>query len=1661
MTVRLKAAALCLVAALVATIGATAGQARNEAKPPASRMPGMEMLHAAAPAAVADAKFIPGAAVAEMPRENADGTRDVRGNLSILWRMTEAGAAPEVILNLTCGAGGEMRLEAPEELARLHGGLNALDGRLVNARVRPKGQGEDLYTLVAVQPEPLSDQAARARVKPLDAARSKRWVTILVRFSDSADVTPHPKEYYEGLMGSEYPGMDHYWRECSYGSLNLAGSTVVGWYNLPQPVSYYWSGSGSWNFGLMWDDATAAADPDIDFSQYDGVQICTNINTYPFGYSRGWSGNLDGVEKSYHMISCPLNAQFAAATAAIMAMSMGASYSSGVSQWDLVSNNYAGLRTDPTYGFVPRHAIAYSKECLGVIAPERKHLVTAKSDSTVTLERLALPESSDSKLWAQVCIGGSATHFYTVEARRPAGYDQGSIPRDAVVIHEVDKSRTYFNMVWVVDADNNGDVNDDGAAWTPGEAFSDDVNGITISVLSATPTGYTVRIRVTNDTPPNVVNNTNDYGAGSLRNALQWVATRPGTPVIFNVPTSDPGYVDGVFHFRPRASYPQLYANGMVIDGATQTAYTGDTNPKGPEVHIDGSDAGPWATACVLSGSGCRVHCLAIGFFDAFGISVTGEGASNNTVTGCYVGTAATGDVAEAIRWCAVLIENGAHHNTVGGPTAAERNVLSGNVNEGVAIRNSNTYGNRVVGNYIGTDATGAHAIRNGAGVVIYAGSHHNTVGGTEPGMRNVISGSRGHGVHISNGHHNAVLGNYIGTDVTGSHAIGNSAGVIMSDGSQYNTVGDGTAAGRNVISGNRWWGVNHLHTNTSFNTTVGNYIGADATGMVSVPNGDGGVGFGASASRNTIGGASAGQRNIISGNYGNGVGLYDSGTDENAIIGNWVGVTADGKQPLGNWNQGIDIAWGPSRNRIGDAAPGEGNVVADSAGTGIWLYASGTNANRIVGNIVGLAPDGVTPMGNMNNGVGVVDGPADTVIGTDEKGGGNFISANHGDGIWLSAANRTVIQNNIVGLSKDRQQDRGNWHNGIRIQNGCTDTLVGGLGYMNGNDIGANRWTGVGIHDLTTTGTRVLANGIGRWQSFGDSYGWAMGNRDYGVYAACGRAEINYNAIIGNSSSGVVICNDASGVTVRANHISANGGLGIDIWYNQSGPSPTPNDPQDTDTGPNGVQNYPIITAAGLAAGVTQVTAALDSVPNTDFRIDFYIAEPDSSGHGEGSAWIAGADVRTDADGKATGIGTSFTSNLGQYLTATATNLATGETSEFSPNFYAGDELLQAFFVTPDRLVGGEDTMATLQLSAPAPAGGLKVLTTFAFFAEFPDGPEYIWVPEGAAEYSFPVATNPVEGECTIDIMACAGRAWYHAPVTILPGTTTVSVDDASGSIGKSAPLAATLLSKVGPLSGMTIDFKVDGTAVASAVTDGAGKAAHSLALTPAIGEGTHVLTALFAGSSPYGASSATGTLTVTKRATAVFVADRTARVRTSTVLKAYLFTESNVRLPAKSLEIKLDGVSVTTGETDAEGGVYAYYAIPDGVGVGVHPLVAAFAGDDAYKPATGSGKLTVTAGELYIWPYSRTARAGASHKLQAYVRSLPDYVAQAGKSVAFQVNGTDIGSGVSGADGWASATWAIPADEAAGAHTLTAAFAGDAWYNPVTVNTTFNVVK
>src|SRR5262249_52110344 len=197
-----------------------------------------------------------------------------------------------------------------------------------------------------------------------------------------------------------------------------------------------------------------------------------------------------------------------------------------------------------------------------------------------------------------------------------------------------------------------------------------------------------------------------------------------------------------------------------------------------------------------------------------------------------------------------------------GGDAPAARNVIAANADNGIAIVQASS--NVIHGNYIGTDASGTAAIRNGFFGVSFLSGTNNTVGGLTPGAGNVISGNRiGIDLKNSSAQFNLIQGNFIGTDATGTVALGNDlSGIVLEPGTAFNTIGGDTREARNIISANGIHGISI--TQSSGNVIQGNYIGTDVTGTIDLGNRRDGVRITANANNNLIGGSLPGMGNVI-----------------------------------------------------------------------------------------------------------------------------------------------------------------------------------------------------------------------------------------------------------------------------------------------------------------------------------------------------------------------------------------------------------------------------------------------------------------------------------------------------------------------------------------------------------------------------------------------------------------------------------------------------------------------------------------------------------------------------------------------------------------------------------------------------------------------------
>jgi titin len=294
-----------------------------------------------------------------------------------------------------------------------------------------------------------------------------------------------------------------------------------------------------------------------------------------------------------------------------------------------------------------------------------------------------------------------------------------------------------------------------------------------------------------------------------------------------------------------------------------------------------------------------------------------------NTIQGNYIGTDLTGTIDLGNGVNGVSISQGSSANLIGGTAAGTGNLISGNDEFGMIVVDPGSNGNVIQGNLIGTDVTGTVDLGNSSvGIVIGAGASDNIVGGTKAGAGNLISGNDSAGVHIdtlgSTG--NQVEGNYIGTDITGTLALGNVyEGVFIGVGTSNNVIGGTVAGAGNLISGNNGNGVTIAEIGTTANILQGNYIGTDVTGIFPLGNSGHGVAIVAGASNNSIGGTIRGAGNIIMFNNASGIILTSDAGTGNEVSSNSVYM---------NGNMGIDLGDdGVTPNDFADEDGGPDNL--------------------------------------------------------------------------------------------------------------------------------------------------------------------------------------------------------------------------------------------------------------------------------------------------------------------------------------------------------------------------------------------------------------------------------------------------------------------------------------------------------------------------------------------------------------------------------------------------------------------------------------------------------------------------------------------------------------------------------------------------------------
>ena len=422
---------------------------------------------------------------------------------------------------------------------------------------------------------------------------------------------------------------------------------------------------------------------------------------------------------------------------------------------------------------------------------------------------------------------------------------------------------------------------------------------------------------------------------------------------------------------------------------------------------------------------------------------------------------------------------------------AADRNVISGNGGNGIDVLNIvGADGVVILGNFIGTNPSGLGRLGNGLAGVLLNGVSGTVIAGAA--LPNLISGNGGNGIYVRGPSvtGTVVWGSLIGTDISGTAALGNDGDGIALENAVACTIG-GTAGGQgNVISGNGGNGIHVYGSMASGNALLGNTIGTNAQGTAVLPNAGSGISI-EGTTENLV------QADLISGNAQDGVQITGFGAG-NRIFGCMIGTDRTGEAALGNGlasqNNGIGIFInGAEGNQVGGDVPGQGNLISGNATAGVYIFGRFASANTVQGNLIGTNATGQRPI--FQNGstpsqqVGVLindapgldsqdisPGPGNT-IGGSTANARNVISGNI-VGIMISGAESSgnVVAGNLIGPS--RQSGGAGAGNTVGVYiNGAPGNTIGAL---RGNTISGNSSVGVYILGNPSTGNVVAGNLIG-----------------------------------------------------------------------------------------------------------------------------------------------------------------------------------------------------------------------------------------------------------------------------------------------------------------------------------------------------------------------------------------------------------------------------------------------------------------------------------------------------------------------------------------------------------------------------------------------------
>ena len=345
---------------------------------------------------------------------------------------------------------------------------------------------------------------------------------------------------------------------------------------------------------------------------------------------------------------------------------------------------------------------------------------------------------------------------------------------------------------------------------------------------------------------------------------------------------------------------------------------------------------------------------------------------------------------------------------------------------------------------------------------------------------------------------------------------------------------------------------------NASKITIQDNYIGVDLDGFTTIANHGNGILVNSGSHDNLIGTLDeltgipleAQVSNVISGNIGDGIKIFKA--NNNRVANNRIGTTADGTGELGNTGNGISIASGSNRNIIGGDASGgndptkgvfvrppQGNLISGNRLNGV-LIDKGSTRNTLLGNFIGTDAEGTSSIGNVLDGVAIVNSDHNSLIGTTRNQSPfiyyNVVSGNGRNGLRVKNSDNITIHANFFGLGSDNATIVANGGNGALIEGDSKRTQYGGVIPL-GNVNAGNGGNGIEVKDVVS--------GFITFNTFGGltAFGGIAPNQGDGILitSSGGNNTVRTNVLSGNIGNGLHISGNAKGVSVDPNIIGLN----------------------------------------------------------------------------------------------------------------------------------------------------------------------------------------------------------------------------------------------------------------------------------------------------------------------------------------------------------------------------------------------------------------------------------------------------------------------------------------------------------------------------------------